>query len=108
MNLEQFRGLVPFQIYYEDFVYDGISSTDWKNAPAKGVQVVLVFVQVHLLNGRFPDRFETGYVHCGATEAVPFTGVNYYDPLNFGIKKEGTLMDEKEYFKIWERARASC
>lgn len=93
-----------FKIYYTDgSVVEGSSKQNWLAAPDTGVQVVAV-LQSPPTSENLPDRLKTGYVHCGRKDRMLFTGVDWFDPLNFGHLKEGELMSDEDYFAIWDRA----
>lgn len=93
-----------WSIYYASgAVVSGKSKRAWKAAPDTGVQVVVVRDPPPTPR---PDRYATGYVECSALKPdVPsYTGVDIYDPLDYGAPKKGALMDRAAYDAIWGRA----
>ena len=93
---------MTWRIYYSGgMVVNGATPLEWKDAPAEDVQVVVVLSPPPLVP---PDRFRTGYVHCGRKDRTFYTGVDEYDPLGYGQPKFGSLLSDDDYFAIWDRA----
>lgn len=76
---------------------------EWAALPADGVQVVVVEEPP---SPPYPDRHQTGFVFCGKTHYTYYTGVDVYDPLEYGIPKYGELIGDTEYLEIWSLAYA--
>lgn len=95
--------MARFRIYYRDPLqtWQGSTFDEWVAAPDDGVQVVAVLEPPPT---PLPDRFKTGYVHCGLKDVALYTGVDEYDPLGFGVPKRGRLIPDDEYAAIWARA----
>ncbi len=97
--------MTQWSIWYEDASrFDGSSLEDWIKAPESGVQVVIIH---ELPSSPFPDKFTTGFCFNGNQRKTFFTGVDLYDPLNYGIKKKGSLISNNDYMKIWELANGN-
>jgi len=92
-----------FRIYYSNSTYDGDTQQDWVNAPDQEVQVIAVF-EPEPQPPNLPDRFLTGFVFSGRKDRTFYTGVDDYDPLNFGSYKYGSLLPRSEYDAIWDLA----
>jgi hypothetical protein len=91
-----------FRIYYAVSVFNG-AGRDWLEAP-HGIQVVAVFVPPPAPGEPLPDRFLTGYVHCGLSDRMLYTGIDEYDTLGFGVVKYGSLLSDAAYLAVWEWA----
>lgn len=72
----------------------GRDAEAWRDAPADGVQVVVLYAPYP--DGRRPWR--------GVSDRQLWTGEDWYDPFNFGDVKAGRLIDRATYDAIWERA----
>lgn len=92
-----------FKIYYSDSVYEGDGQQDWVNAPDQDVQVVVV-MEHRPEPPNLPDRFTTGFVYTAKNSSTFYTGVDDYDPMNYGSIKYGALLPDAEYFAIWDLA----
>lgn len=94
--------MAPWAIYYADGrVVQGGTKADWLAASDEGVQVVVVDGPPPEPR---PDRFKTGYVGTGRADRAFYTGVDNYDPLDYGRMKRGSLLPDAAYRAIWERA----
>lgn len=92
-----------FRVYYSDgSVAEGNSRGNWKSAGNTGVQVVVSFPRTQ------PIRWH--YINSAGQVIVVedrdlWTGEDTYNPFGFG-GKTGELINDAEYFAIWERACA--
>lgn len=92
-----------FKIYYSDTEYFGNGQQDWEAAPSTDVQVIVVF-EPRPEPPNLPDRFTTGFVFTHRQDVTFYTGVDDYDPLNYGSFKSGSLLSDSEYLSVWELA----
>lgn len=92
---------MDWRIDYKDQIITGSSRDAWIRAPDEGVQVVTVMQKPSF---PYPNRRVTGYVHCIREGRTLYTGVDKYDPLDYGHVKFGSLLSDNEYSKVWDRA----
>lgn len=91
-----------WRIYFGDgSIAEGSTGRQWRRARNDDVQVVVVFTPPPQ---PAPDRFVTGYVGCGRKDRTFYTGVDEYDPLDYGTVKRGRLISDEDYLAIWGRA----
>ena len=94
--------MVKWRIFYGDGrVSEGSTGRQWRRARDDDVQVVVVLAPPPVPP---PDRFATGYVGCARKDCTFYTGVDKYDPLDYGTIKRGKLLSDDVYRVIWERA----
>lgn len=86
-------------IYYADgSVVNGSTRQQWRNAPASGVQVVVLWEPPPLVEG-VPFR-----PWSGVNDRQLWTGEDEYDPFGYGHPKRGKLIDRADYERISDRA----
>jgi hypothetical protein len=92
-----------WRIYYSASTFDGETQQDWEAAPSTDVQVIVVF-EPRPEPPNLPDRFTTGFVFTHRQDVTFYTGIDDYDPLNYGSFKSGSLLSDTDYLSVWEQA----
>ena len=85
-----------WRIYYSDREVTGGDLGDWLAAPDEDVQVVVLYE---------PTEYR-GWKGVPDGNRQLWTGDDEFDPFGYGHPKQGRLLDDAEYFAIWERAIA--
>ena len=88
--------MARWRIYYSDREVVGDNFDDWVAAPAEDVQVVVLYERTDYRGWR---GVEDG-------NRQLWTGDDEFDPFDYGHPKLGRLIDDADYFAIWERAIA--
>jgi hypothetical protein len=83
-----------FTIYYGDgSTVSGSTRNQWRNAPAVGVQAVVLWEVPH-----YTERPWTN-----VSDRKLWTGDDTYNPFGWGVKS-GALLPDAAYRQIWNRA----
>lgn len=89
-----------WRIYYSDgSVVTGRRAKDWRRAPADGVQVVVLMEPPAIPRW----TYEADGIPVVVKDRQLWTGEDEYDPFGWGAKR-GELIDDEDYFAIWNRA----
>lgn len=88
-----------WRIYYTDNVVSGETMSDWINAPADDVQVVVSFPRTQSLRW----SYQRGKESVPVSDRDLWTGEDVYDPFGWG-EKFGREIAWDDYIAIWERA----